>query len=86
MAQGTLFDLPVILGVEKRGKHYTQPKGYAWSPGTGPEGETCGTCAFIERYRKWAKCAKNSAKHTHGRGSDILVRAPACKFWEKVDG
>lgn len=68
--------------VPKRGKHYIEPRGYAHFPGTGPEGETCGSCKHIQRYRRWAKCALARAVHTCGRGSDILVRAAACSKWE----
>lgn len=30
--------------VKARGKHYVAPRGGADRPGTGPAGETCGTC------------------------------------------
>lgn len=72
----------------KRGKHYVEPRGYAAAPGTGPEGETCGSCKHhaIRRFAKdYHKCALMEAKWTGGRGSDILVRAPACKCWEAAD-
>ena len=99
--QLALFDMPGVVTttaeikpvrVDKygkpRGKHYTQPRGYAFNPGTGPANETCGTCKFIGKVRRWAKCYHDFArrKHTHGRGSDILVRSPACKYWEANDG
>ena len=66
----------------------TQKRGYAAPPGTGPEGETCGTCAH-KTTRQWAgsyqKCALMQAHWTRGPGSDILVRSPACKRWEAKD-
>ena len=70
--------------VTRRGKHYIEPRGYAYSPGTGPKGETCGSCKFIEKAQRFAKCNHEYArrKHTHSRGSDVLVRAPACKYWQ----
>jgi hypothetical protein len=73
--------------VPKRGKHYIQPRGYAAMPGTGPEGETCGTCEFKSKRRRWLKCDHEFArrKHTHGRGSDILAGSPACKYWARTD-
>ena len=76
-----------ITPVKTRGKHYIERRGYAYSPGSGPAGETCGTCQHIQRYRKWAKCAVylKMKKRTNSRGTDILVRAPACKYWEKAD-
>lgn len=66
----------------------TVPKGHAWTPGSGPAGETCKTCAHITR-NKWGrvylKCGLTKAKWTHGPGSDIRARDPACKFWKKGD-
>jgi hypothetical protein len=72
--------------VKKRGKHYVEPRGYADRPGTGPEGETCGSCrhrtgAHNSR-RDFPKCALTSRCHTSGRRTDILVRSPACRKWE----
>lgn len=75
---GQVVEMPV------RGKHYVQPRGYFYHPGTGPKDQTCGTCKHCARYRKWAKCEKNRARWTGGRGTDILVRSPACKYWEAV--
>jgi hypothetical protein len=60
-----------------------KPSGYAYFPGTGPEGETCGSCRHIERHRRWAKCGLYPTP-TAGRGTDIHVRSPACKRWEKA--
>lgn len=75
-----------IVTVQMRGKHYVQPKGYAAFPGTGPQGETCGSCKHICRQRRWAKCELVRGRWTGGRGSDVLVRAPACRRWERPDG
>lgn len=62
------------------------PKGHAWRPGTGPEGETCRTCANLARtlgtQRAYLKCGLMRAKWTRSRGTDVLARDPACKFWE----
>lgn len=77
-----LFDLPAI---PKRGKHYVKPNGYASQPGTGPDGETCGTCKHLtqfEQSKRWHKCRLTEQCWTHGRASDVLVRSPACRFWE----
>jgi hypothetical protein len=71
-----------IVTVKRRGKHYIEPRGYYYHPGTGPEGETCGSCKHITPGRRWRKCGLNRARWTHSRGTDILVRAPACKYWE----
>lgn len=66
----------------------TVPKGYAGLPGSGPDGETCGTCQHIERFvnyngnKRWAKCGHRLApRRTGGRGTDVLVRSAACNNW-----
>ena len=59
---------------------------YAALPGTGPKGETCGSCRHLyrRRYSKvYLKCALCEPKWTGGPGSDIKARAPACSKWEK---
>ena len=69
----------------QRGKHYVQPRGYVDQPGSGPEGETCGTCRHCERFKQsksWIKCGLNRARWTGGRATDILARSPACRQWE----
>lgn len=70
--------------VPVRGKHYVKAKGYAAAPGSGPAGETCGSCSHhaIRRYAKsYHKCELTRACWTGGRATDILVRAPACHKW-----
>lgn len=64
----------------------TQAKGYAWTPGTGPAGETCGSCASLARVRlasTYHKCALARERWTGGKATDVLVRSPACKRWTK---
>jgi len=62
-----------------------QARGYAAYPGTGPKGETCGSCAHL--YRKqmaktYLKCELMSATWTGGHGTDVLSRSPACMKWQ----
>lgn len=62
--------------------------GYADAPGTGPAGETCGTCKHKARrvYSKtYHKCRLMQAIWTHGAATDIRVRSPACSKWEKQE-
>lgn len=62
------------------------PRGYAAPPGTGPQGETCGTCQHIVRKmmgKTYLKCGANRANWTGGIASDIRARSPACRLWEK---
>lgn len=65
------------------GKHYTKPAGYVAQPGTGPVGETCGSCKHISGGRNWNKCKLNRGKWTHGRKTDVLSRSPSCAKWEQ---
>lgn len=63
-----------------------RPKGlYAALPGTGPAGETCGSCQHIARRRMagvYLKCELTRAAWTRGAGTDIRARSPACSKWE----
>lgn len=61
--------------------------GYAYPPGGGPEGETCGSCKHKVRrndssVKVFLKCGLRKAAWTNGPGTDILARSPACKAWE----
>lgn len=67
----------------------TQANGYAAKPGTGPEGETCKTCEHNITVnggaKNYHKCELLGNKITHGTGTDIRVRSPACQFWVRAD-
>lgn len=79
----TLGGETVTVTVKPRGKHYVTPRGYAWQPGTGPEGETCGSCKHhVRRHfaKVYHKC--DLVSWTNGRATDILTKSPACKKWE----
>lgn len=71
-----------VVTIKERGKHYVEPRGYAAPPGGGPAGETCATCEHIVRYLRFRKCDLRRRAWSHGRGTDILATAPACKSWE----
>lgn len=63
-------------------RHKTKKNGYAWLPGTGPAGETCGSCDHrVVNSGKYSKCGLNRLR-THGAATDIVRRSPACKFWK----
>ena len=80
-SQMALMVLPEVVS-----RSLKQPKiqGYAALPGTGPDGETCGTCvsltvrALTKRYHK---CLKTIDRWTAGRGSDVRVKDRACRVW-----
>lgn len=63
--------------------------GYARQPGSGPTGETCGTCEHYLRVHRGAgvylKCALMEPSWTRGRASDIKKKAPACSMWQKAE-
>ena len=88
MEQLDLLHLDRVLTPAERRRLRTQAgskrRGYASPPGTGPKGETCGTCQHIVRGRRYAKCALRRATWTHGYATDILVNADACEKWEPV--
>lgn len=57
-------------------------------PGTGPKGETCGTCAHIRRLqfaRSYLKCDLMRKYWTGGAATDIRARTPACRRWTRGD-
>ncbi len=67
----------------------TMPKGYAAPPGTGPAGETCGSCRHLYRNRMsktYLKCELMKAHWTGGAATDIRASSPACKRWEAPTG
>lgn len=74
-----------LLAQSRKSRKPTQPKGYAAPPGTGPEGETCKTCAHIHRNemsKTYLKCGLMSAHWTGGPATDIRAGWPACRLWE----
>jgi hypothetical protein len=81
-----LKDKPSIRSVSGKRK---RKGGYAATPGTGPQGETCKTCRHIRRKmggrKSYPKCAL--VKWTSGTATDIRVHAPACSRWSRpVEG
>lgn len=63
------------------------PHGHAWKPGTGPAGETCGSCKHLYRKRMgktYFKCELTRSHWTGGKATDIRARDAACKKWGSV--
>lgn len=73
------------------------PKGYAATPGSGPQGETCRSCKHYVSLKyhdkSYPKCLLRgkTVRHlavgrlhvswSHCYASDIRAKSPACKFW-----
>ncbi len=81
--QFQLLDLPPqdLAAAKARLQH--QACGYAAVPGTGPAGETCKTCRHayaVEFARRYWKCDR--IRPTRGLGTDIRLKAPACRRWQ----
>lgn len=74
---------PSLKGRGRSGKG--KQWGYIQPPGTGPSGETCGSCRHIMRTQRYRKCRLNEARWTGGFKTDILARAPACSRWAAVE-
>lgn len=56
--------------------------------GTGPKERTCGSCKHAVRFvqsKRWIKCGLMRKWWTHGTGTDIKARWPACGRWESED-
>lgn len=77
-----LFGQPVLDPVKVFGKL----SGYARRPGTGPDKETCGSCAHCcatgNGRKTYYKCDVIRWRWTHGYGTDILKSSPACELWK----
>ena len=64
--------------------------GHAGIPGTGPAGESCGSCGNYRSIRggsrTFPKCVLMRAKWSAGPGSDIRKSDPACGRWTVTTG
>ena len=60
---------------------------HAAEPGTGPAGETCGSCANLYRRqfaKTYLKCALTKAAWTRSGSTDVKARDPACAKWQAI--
>lgn len=67
-------------------EHVLRAAGHAARPGTGPKGETCGSCHYLVRSyasRLYLKCGLSRGRWTGGTATDVLARDAACSKWEK---
>ena len=61
-------------------------KAYPHYPGSGPEGERCGTCGLccrcrVRSGRRFYKCGMLFDHWTSGPATDIRLKSPACLYW-----
>jgi ribosomal protein L37AE/L43A len=80
------FQMPLMVLPVSALAHLKRPKirGHAAVPGSGPAGETCGTCAHAvvrEMSKNYWKCGLSKARWTGGAGTDVRKRDPACEKW-----
>lgn len=64
-----------------------EDRAHMYAPGSGPVGQSCGTCAKCVRRphggrRTYHKCSVMREYWTRGRSTDIRLRDPACLAWE----
>ena len=71
---------------QQKRKNYAVPSGYAWMPGTGPEGRCCKHCKFFfrkEMGKTYFKCEKVRKYWTGGSGTDIKANAKTCRLFKE---
>lgn len=81
MSDTDLWNQPI--GTFKR--KTSAPHGHAGPVGSGPKGETCGTCKHLTRVRHaktYLKCGLMRKQWTGGPGTDVRAKDAACWKWE----
>lgn len=81
--------LPPPPNGEPRKRGETPRRGYAAQPGSGPANETCRSYIHStanQMANTYWKCALMRDKWTGGRGTDIVLKSPACSKWEGKNG
>lgn len=84
-----MFGREVIVSefVEPKKRKDPLPRGHIMSPGTGPKGETCGSCEHLFRNqmaKTYLKCELNRVRWTGGRATDVRAKDQACSKWEAI--
>ena len=83
------IELPPEPKRDKRGRLPTKKRGHYAAPGTGPAGETCGTCKHIVGKQLSSKvvykCGLARSIWTSGPGSDIRLKDAACGGWRAAE-
>jgi hypothetical protein len=80
----TWLDQHPEFRIEEPVKHPLD-RAHPYPPGSGPRGQSCGTCAKLcgRAFRKtYFKCHVLKKFWSAGRGTDIRKKDPACMSWE----
>lgn len=48
------------------------------------DGETCGSCSFLDVHQHGRRYYKCRLRKTSGPATDVRLRWPGCKWWEKA--
>lgn len=67
-------------------RRLSRKRGHAAAPGTGPAGETCGSCEHLVRRqmaKTYLKCGLVRALWTGAVRTDVRAGDAACRLWEK---
>lgn len=78
-------ELMVLPASALQARRLSKKRGHAAATGTGPEGETCGSCgnlARVEYAKTYLKCGLMRAYWTGGEGTDVRARDSACRNWK----
>lgn len=84
---GDQFDLMVLPESALKARRLSKKHGHAAMPGSGPTGETCGSCENFVRKQMagtYLKCGLMQAYWTGGYGTDVRARDAACRRWKVV--
>lgn len=85
MTSDAQFELMVLPASALARPKLSKKHGHAALPGTGPEGERCGSCQHLYRLemsKTYLKCELMRAHWTGGYGTDVRAGDKACRRWE----
>ena len=84
MARDELMLLPPSAIKPPRSKKH----GHAALPGSGPTGQTCGSCAHLHRKTMastYLKCRLMQAYWTGGGATDVRAKDATCRRWVALE-
>lgn len=85
MSEQRSFDLMELPASALKHPRRSKKHGHAAVPGTGPAGESCGSCNNMvrkEMSKTYLKCGLMAAYWTGGYGSEVRSHDRACRRWE----